>query len=236
MRIAIFRLLLLAQPPIAAPVENPERFRTDRPKRPSAQLSLSQGEGHGHDRCRSKGSNQLAPWIQALHDRYGQRIDIDGVADVSMIPNVPSLGMFREAFRKRLAYSVMLDWEGAVVSNSLTPRESRMSMSSTARDGLRSTSPVPWRKNRRGNSSGKSTTCSRVSRHRELSHRQMSGAPLIQSLAPPATSRAACSAPAQGGLSCTLLGARRDATRLQGRPWRDGVESSRATCCGPSPS
>ena len=61
-----------------------------------------------------KGSEQLAPWIQRLHDRYEKRIDIDGVADVSMIPK-PFHNMFREAFRKQLTYSVMLDWGGAVV-------------------------------------------------------------------------------------------------------------------------
>lgn len=61
-----------------------------------------------------KGSDQLAPWIQRLNDRYAKRIDIDGVADVSMIPK-PFHKMFREAFRKQLTYSVMLDWEGSVV-------------------------------------------------------------------------------------------------------------------------
>jgi len=61
-----------------------------------------------------KGSDQLAPWIQRLHDRYEKRIDIDGVADVSMIPK-PFHAMFRAAFRKQLSYSVMLDWDGAVV-------------------------------------------------------------------------------------------------------------------------
>ena len=61
-----------------------------------------------------KGSSQLAPWIQRLHDRYAKRIDIDGVADVSMIPK-PFHNMFREAFRKQLTYSVMLDWGGSVV-------------------------------------------------------------------------------------------------------------------------
>lgn len=61
-----------------------------------------------------KGSDQLAPWIQCLHDRYADRIDIDGVADVSIIPSAFH-GMFRKAFRKQLAYSVMLDWSGEVV-------------------------------------------------------------------------------------------------------------------------
>ena len=61
-----------------------------------------------------KGSEQLAPWIQRIYTRYEKRIDIDGVADVSMIPG-PFQNMFREAFRKKLARSVLLDWGGAVV-------------------------------------------------------------------------------------------------------------------------
>ena len=61
-----------------------------------------------------KGSDELAPWIQRLHDRYQKKIDIDGVADVSKIPK-PLHAIFRAAFRKQLAYSVMLDWDGAFV-------------------------------------------------------------------------------------------------------------------------
>lgn len=61
-----------------------------------------------------KGSDQLAPWIERVYQRYEKRIDIDGVADVSMIPR-PFHGMFRAAFRKQLTYSVMLDWGGSVV-------------------------------------------------------------------------------------------------------------------------
>lgn len=61
-----------------------------------------------------KGSDQLAPWIQRIYGRYEKRIDIDGVADVSMIPK-PFQNMFREAFRKQLTRSVMLDWSGTVV-------------------------------------------------------------------------------------------------------------------------
>ena len=61
-----------------------------------------------------KGSEQLAPWIQRIRDRYETRIDIDGVADVSIVPKVFQ-SMVRDSFRKKLTYSVMLDWEGAVV-------------------------------------------------------------------------------------------------------------------------
>ena len=61
-----------------------------------------------------KGAEQLEPWIRKIYSRYEKRIDIDGVADVSMIPK-PFRGMVSAAFRKRLAYSVMLDWGGSIV-------------------------------------------------------------------------------------------------------------------------
>jgi hypothetical protein len=61
-----------------------------------------------------KGADQLAPWIQRVYDRFKNQIDIDGVADVSMIPKLFQ-PILREAFKKRLAYSVMLDWDGSVV-------------------------------------------------------------------------------------------------------------------------
>jgi hypothetical protein len=61
-----------------------------------------------------KAADQLAPWIQRVYDRFQNQIDIDGVADVSMIPKLFQ-PLLREAFKKQLAYSVMLDWDGSVV-------------------------------------------------------------------------------------------------------------------------
>ena len=61
-----------------------------------------------------KGSEQLAPWIQRIRDRYETRIDIDGVADMSRVPTFLQ-DMIRKAFQKKLTYSVMLDWDGKVV-------------------------------------------------------------------------------------------------------------------------
>jgi hypothetical protein len=63
-----------------------------------------------------KGADQLAPWIQPVYDRYQNQIDIDGIADVSMIPKLFQ-PILREAFKKRLEYSVMLDWGGSVVKH-----------------------------------------------------------------------------------------------------------------------
>jgi hypothetical protein len=61
-----------------------------------------------------KGADQLAPWIQRVYERFENQIDIDGVADVSMIPKLFQ-PILREAFKKQLDYSVMLDWDGSVV-------------------------------------------------------------------------------------------------------------------------
>ena len=61
-----------------------------------------------------KGADQLAPWIQRVYDRFQNQIDIDGVADVSMIPKLFQ-PILREAFKKQLGYSVTLDWNGSVV-------------------------------------------------------------------------------------------------------------------------
>ena len=114
MKAALLTLLALHTAALAAPVEKLSDFElTDQDAKtrsyrfPKVKVTVMTVADH-------KGSDQLAPWIQALHDRYAKRIDIDGVADVSMIPK-PFHGMFREAFRKKLTYSVMLDWGGAVV-------------------------------------------------------------------------------------------------------------------------
>lgn len=114
MRIVLLALLALSMAAVAEPIGQLSDFTlTDQAAKtrsyrfPKARVSVLTVADH-------KGSDQLAPWIQRLYDRYQKRIDIDGVADVSMIPK-PFHNMLRDAFRKRLTYSVMLDWEGAVV-------------------------------------------------------------------------------------------------------------------------
>lgn len=58
-----------------------------------------------------EGAEQLEPWIRKIYSRYEKRIDIDGVADVSMIPK-PFRGMVSAAFRKRsrLFRNARLGW------------------------------------------------------------------------------------------------------------------------------
>ena len=60
-----------------------------------------------------KGSEQIDGWVAPLKERYGERIAIAGVADVSKVPRLLR-SMVRERFKKRRAYPVMLDWEGSV--------------------------------------------------------------------------------------------------------------------------
>ena len=58
-----------------------------------------------------KGSEQIAGWVAPLKQRFGKRIDIRGLADVSTVPR-PLRGMVRTRFRKSQTYPVMMDWSG----------------------------------------------------------------------------------------------------------------------------
>ena len=114
MKFLLLTVLALRVAAVAAPVEKLTDFDlTDQDAKPrsyrfpKAKVTVMTVADH-------KGSDQLAPWIQRIYDRYEKRIDIDGIADVSMIPK-PFHNMFREAFRKKLTRSVLLDWGGSVV-------------------------------------------------------------------------------------------------------------------------
>ena len=61
-----------------------------------------------------KGSEQIAGWVAPLKQRFGKRIDIRGLADVSTVPR-PLRGMIRMKFQKIQTYSVMMDWSGETV-------------------------------------------------------------------------------------------------------------------------
>lgn len=114
MKLPLLAIILIHTATLAGPVEKLSDFElTDQDARkrtyqfPKAKVTVMTVADH-------KGSEQLESWIQRIHDRYKKRIDIDGIADVSMIPK-PFHSMFREAFRKQLTRSVMLDWDGAAV-------------------------------------------------------------------------------------------------------------------------
>jgi hypothetical protein len=114
MKHATFTLLALCVTALAAPAERVRDFeladqheQARRYRFPKTKVTVMTVADH-------RGSDQLGPWIERLYAHYEKRIDIDGVADVSVIA-APFRSMLRAAFKKQLAYSVMLDWQGEVV-------------------------------------------------------------------------------------------------------------------------
>ena len=61
-----------------------------------------------------KGSEQIAGWVAPVKQRFGSRVDIRGIADVSPVPRFMH-GIIRKQFQKAQAYPVMLDWSGDAV-------------------------------------------------------------------------------------------------------------------------
>ena len=80
-----------------------------------------------------KGSDQIDAWIRPMLERYGRRVAIDGVADVSTVP-VGLRSMVRRAFVKKVSYPVMLDWEGKVCPQ-FSPRKDIANVFVLALDG-----------------------------------------------------------------------------------------------------
>jgi peroxiredoxin len=60
-----------------------------------------------------KGAEQLEAWIRPLYEKYTDRIDIHGVAELSIVPAI-ARGIVRGIMKKDVKYSVLLDWEGKV--------------------------------------------------------------------------------------------------------------------------
>src|SRR4051794_6077828 len=50
-----------------------------------------------------KGSDQIEAWVRPIKQRYGNRIDIDGVADMSTVPTGLRT-LVRNAFKDQLTY------------------------------------------------------------------------------------------------------------------------------------
>lgn len=55
------------------------------------------------------GSDQLEGWIRPLYQRYREKIDIYGVAELSAVPMI-ARGFVRSVIRKSSNYPIMLDW------------------------------------------------------------------------------------------------------------------------------
>lgn len=63
--------------------------------------------------CDQRGSKDLEPWVKTVFSRFQNRLDIEGVADVSSVPSTLR-GLVRRGFKGQ-THSIMLDWEGSVV-------------------------------------------------------------------------------------------------------------------------
>jgi peroxiredoxin len=60
-----------------------------------------------------KGSEQIEGWVKSVFDRYGDRIDLHGIAVLTSIP-APFHGLARRQFRQKIKYPVLLDFKGDV--------------------------------------------------------------------------------------------------------------------------
>jgi hypothetical protein len=58
-----------------------------------------------------KGSEGIEGWAHPLAERFGDQIEIAGLADVSSVPGALR-GLVRSKFKKAIQYPVMLDWDG----------------------------------------------------------------------------------------------------------------------------
>lgn len=60
-----------------------------------------------------EGSKELEPWIRQLKEKLGDRVEFEGVADLSSVPR-PLRGFVSKRFKNSYTYPIMLDWEGKV--------------------------------------------------------------------------------------------------------------------------
>jgi hypothetical protein len=60
------------------------------------------------------GSEQIPAWVEPIKQRFGDRVTIEGIADVSAAPR-PLRGLVRRGFQKNLSHPILLDWSGDVV-------------------------------------------------------------------------------------------------------------------------
>jgi hypothetical protein len=65
------------------------------------------------DRAGSKG---IDAWVRPLKQRYGDRFEILGVADLGKVPGFMQ-GFIKRMFKKEIPHPVMCDWSGDVAKN-----------------------------------------------------------------------------------------------------------------------
>ncbi len=104
MRVSILAIMGLAMawgPAHARPARAPE-------------FELEDQFGHVLTIADREGAEQLEGWIRALVQRYGDSIEIWGLARVVGVPRTLR-PLLRAMFRSRVPHPVMLDWDGRIV-------------------------------------------------------------------------------------------------------------------------
>ncbi|MCC6696931.1 MAG: hypothetical protein IT365_14975 [Candidatus Hydrogenedentes bacterium] len=106
---------------VTSQAANPEPADTSRA--PEFELQDQFGTTHQYAYPREKvavlliadkeGSKQVSTWVVPLHERFQDRIDIDGVADLSAVPAFLR-GTVRFFIKRSAEHPIMLDWDGAV--------------------------------------------------------------------------------------------------------------------------
>lgn len=59
------------------------------------------------------GAEQLEAWLRPIIEKYEDKIEIQGVAELSAVPGIAK-GIVRNAIKKRSKNPIMLDWSGDV--------------------------------------------------------------------------------------------------------------------------
>lgn len=59
------------------------------------------------------GAEQLEEWLRPLVEKYGDKVDFQGIAELSGVPGIAK-GIVRNVIKKKTAHPIMLDWKGDV--------------------------------------------------------------------------------------------------------------------------
>ncbi len=59
------------------------------------------------------GAKQLEEWLRPLAEKYADKIDFHGIAELSGVPGIAK-GIVRNLIKKKTTHPIMLDWKGDV--------------------------------------------------------------------------------------------------------------------------
>lgn len=60
-----------------------------------------------------EGSDQVEGWVRPIYDKYKDKVEVYGIAELSAVPGL-ARGVVRRIIKSRTKYSVLLDWNGNV--------------------------------------------------------------------------------------------------------------------------